>query len=293
MRGVLGAFAAFTVLLLFGAMGASVTAPTRTAGAAQPPSTVAGVPADYLAICEQKGTQYEVDWAVLCAIAKIESGFGHNNGPSSAGALGPCQFMPATWATVGHGSINDPADCIDAMARYLKAGGAPADYNAALFSYNHSAAYVAKVMAQADVYRGALEQLPVPLDGSVRARIVAAAQATLTSRTGYLRYSQPGALTDNPLPPPPARTDCSQWVRAIYLAVGLPDPGTTTWDQLAHGHQVVDPQPGDLMFTANEDHVEIYVGDGRTIGHGSPPIDGANVADFPHHFFMTYAGVGG
>jgi hypothetical protein len=37
----------------------------------------------------------------------------------------------------------------------LKASGAPADYRRAIFAYNHADWYVADVLAQADVYRGA------------------------------------------------------------------------------------------------------------------------------------------
>src|SRR5262245_65708544 len=43
----------------------------------------------------------------------------------------------------GDGIANpwDPADAIHASARYLKANGAPGDYNAAIWAYNHSDAY--------------------------------------------------------------------------------------------------------------------------------------------------------
>lgn len=55
------------------------------------------------------------------------------------------QFMPATWAHYGHGSIDDPRAAIFAAARFLAANGAPADMADALFHYNNSRAYVAAV----------------------------------------------------------------------------------------------------------------------------------------------------
>ena len=68
---------------------------------------------------------------VLMAIGQIESGHGANDGPSYAGAIGPMQFMPATW--VGYGVDGnhdgfadpfDPADAIPSAARLLCTDGA-------------------------------------------------------------------------------------------------------------------------------------------------------------------------
>ena len=69
---------------------------------------------------------------------------------------------PSTWDRYGvdgnhdgHMSPYDPADAIPAAARYLVASGAPRDYRAALFAYNHAGWYVNQVLAKADVYRAA------------------------------------------------------------------------------------------------------------------------------------------
>lgn len=286
------AAAAGVGLVLFVVLGAGAQVSTpATAVAATLDNSHGEIPPLYARLCTSTGARYHLDPAVLCAITWVESKHGTDNHVSSAGAQGPCQFMPGTWATYGKGrDVQDPAACLDAMARYLIAGGAPGDYQAAVFSYNHADWYVRQVLDKAQEYRGQGLAPPLPI-GGIRERIVAAAAATLTARTGFSRYSQGGALTADPMPPPGARTDCSQWVRAIYLSVGLPDPGLNTWDQIAHGHQVVNPQPGDLLFTPGEDHVEIYVGGGRTIGHGTPPIDYAPTSAFPNAFYMTYAGV--
>jgi hypothetical protein len=100
--------------------------------------------------------------SILAAINKIETGFGSNLGPSSAGAYGWMQFMPATWAAYGvdadgDGATDptDPDDAIHAAARYLHASGAPRDWYRAIFAYNHADWYVQQVLAQADAFQGA------------------------------------------------------------------------------------------------------------------------------------------
>jgi membrane-bound lytic murein transglycosylase B len=73
-------------------------------------------------------------------------------------AVGPMQFIPSTWAIVGVDGDNDgqrnPQDIYDASlaaAVYLCAGNrnlaTPTGMRAAVLSYNHSASYVALVMA--------------------------------------------------------------------------------------------------------------------------------------------------
>lgn len=107
--------------------------------------------------------------------------------------------------------------------------------------------------------------------GGLRAKIVAEAEKSLSTKTGHNYYSQGGALTENPTPPQGERSDCSQWARAVYLKAGASDPGTYTGEMLRKGKTTSKPRPGDLL--CGPDHVELYVGDGKTIGHGSPPID--------------------
>jgi len=87
--------------------------------------------------------KYGVDASYLASINFIESSFGRNNGPSSAGALGPMQFLPGTWANWGQGgNINDPHDAVMAAARYLVHYGAPSDMRTAIFHYNLDYDYV-------------------------------------------------------------------------------------------------------------------------------------------------------
>jgi soluble lytic murein transglycosylase-like protein len=97
--------------------------------------------------------RYGVSWQTLAAIEFVETRFGRVLGPSSAGAQGPMQFEPATWAEYGHGSINDPRAAIPAAARFLRANGAARDLPNALLHYNHSIAYVQAVETYAGVMR--------------------------------------------------------------------------------------------------------------------------------------------
>lgn len=100
-------------------------------------------------------------WPVLAAVGKVETDHGRNIAVSSAGAQGPMQFLPATFADYGidgdrdgDTDIDDPADAVFSAAKYLCAngGGQPARLAVALYNYNRAAAYVARVLAWALVY---------------------------------------------------------------------------------------------------------------------------------------------
>jgi hypothetical protein len=125
----------------------------------------AGQPASWLDLYRESAAQYcpGLSWTVLAAIGQIESGDGANEGPSSAGALGPMQFMPSTWriwGTDGFGQtgapdIMNPLDAVPSAARMLCAGGAAsggAGLSAAIFGYNHAGWYVSEVLALAGEY---------------------------------------------------------------------------------------------------------------------------------------------
>jgi membrane-bound lytic murein transglycosylase B len=96
--------------------------------------------------------EFGVPWEYLASVNLVESAMGRIRGTSEAGAQGPMQFLPATWAAYGEGDINDPHDAVRAAARFLADYGA-ADGNlpAALYAYNHSDHYVAGVTAIAQV----------------------------------------------------------------------------------------------------------------------------------------------
>ncbi len=117
--------------------------------------------AQLLELWKAAGAAYGVPWEVLGAINKIESNFGRNMGPSSAGALGWMQFMPSTWMrwgtdADGDGVANpwDPEDGIYSAARYLAAAGAREDLYRAVFAYNHADWYVRDVLELAQAFAG-------------------------------------------------------------------------------------------------------------------------------------------
>ncbi|MFI6386233.1 lytic transglycosylase domain-containing protein [Nonomuraea sp. NPDC050540] len=122
-----------------------------------------GRPGSYLDLYKQAATRCPgLSWTVLAAIGQVESGHGRNNGPSSAGALGPMQFMPATWRAYGVDGDADgkkdiwsPYDAVPGAANYLCANGAGKGgekLRKAIWFYNHSWDYVNKVMGYAEAY---------------------------------------------------------------------------------------------------------------------------------------------
>jgi len=122
-------------------------------------------PTSYIQLFKASAAQYcpGLSWTVLAAIGQIESGDGANMGPSTAGALGPMQFMPSTWARwgidafgqTGPPDVMNPYDAVPSAARLLCADGAAQGghslYNA-IFDYNHADWYVNEVLALAREY---------------------------------------------------------------------------------------------------------------------------------------------
>lgn len=128
-------------------------------------------------------------------------------------------------------------------------------------------------------------------EGTLREKIVAAAMAAAhLYYKGMSRrfYSQPGywdvdhGITGEK---PGARSDCSQFVTAMFHAAGAPDPnqsgytGGYTGTLGGSGGRYIsgkDARPGDYVLYGPypHHHVEQLVGPGpRTVGHGSPPVD--------------------
>ena len=112
-----------------------------------------------LTLWQSAGQAYGIPWSVLASINKVESNFGQNMGPSSAGAIGWMQFMPDTWARWGTDAngdgVADPWNAEDAIysaARYLAATGGATDIAGAIFSYNHAQWYVDQVLQLAQQY---------------------------------------------------------------------------------------------------------------------------------------------
>jgi membrane-bound lytic murein transglycosylase B len=143
-------------------------APARKPAAGQPrPSqaAVADIPTSYLRLYRQAGARYRVPWSMLAAIGKVESDHGRSrlpgvrSGSNWAGACGPMQLgcvagskAGNAWARYGRGRPHDPANAIPAAARYLVDHGARHNLERAIYAYNHSWAYVARVKQLAHRY---------------------------------------------------------------------------------------------------------------------------------------------
>ena len=94
-----------------------------------------------------------IPWYWLAAIHLQETRTGRIIGTSSAGAVGPMQFLPSTWQRCCTGDPTNTRDAIIGAATYLSQSGGPADMQAALNEYNPSASYIATVTAFAENMR--------------------------------------------------------------------------------------------------------------------------------------------
>lgn len=158
LRLAAGAIVAVVIFLgiVAGASGGVASAP------AQPkPGAVDDIPGDYLALYQQAGLAYGVPWQLLAAVGKVESDHGRNPNayrPNEAGAQGPMQFIPSSWARYRWASgnpnpdVNNPRDAIFAAADYLRVAGAPQDIPRAIYAYNHAWWYVDMVLRQMRAY---------------------------------------------------------------------------------------------------------------------------------------------
>jgi len=162
--------------------------------------------------------------AILAGVNSVETGFGKNLGPSSAGAEGWMQFMPESWATYGVDANrdgvrdpNNPWDAIFAAARLLRASGAPGNWHDALFSYNHAEWYVEEV-------EGAAARFSRPGGESPSAPVSAGcgAPAAAGSLNRVLRLYSPRAFKALPARlwaggGAPESVDARIWPDAVWL----------------------------------------------------------------------------
>jgi hypothetical protein len=127
-----------------------------------------GRPGSYLDLYKQAARSCRgLSWTVLAAIGQVESDHGRNAGRSSAGALGPMQFLPSTWKAYGvdgdgdgKADITNPYDAIPGAAKYLCANGAGQggeQLYRAVWQYNHADWYVQKVLNLAKAYSARYE----------------------------------------------------------------------------------------------------------------------------------------
>lgn len=156
--------------------------------------------AEMAAAAVKYGKENGVDPAVLMSIGRIESGFGANNGPSSAGAQGQMQFIPSTRDMIlekyGVDAYGGPTEAVEAASLLLKdAGYADSPYDA-IFSYNHADWYVNDVQNGAKEFSelnsaspGKGKATPIPTRLRLEARSVIGKQG--------LRYLKEGGKVVN------------------------------------------------------------------------------------------------
>jgi hypothetical protein len=127
------------------------------------------IPGRYLGLYQQAARQDcpGLPWTVLAGVGKVESDHGRahlpgvRSGRNWAGAAGPMQLgigagrAGNAWARYGTARPSDvykPERAIPAAARKLCADGAPRGLDGALYAYNPSSAYVARVKRWAARY---------------------------------------------------------------------------------------------------------------------------------------------
>ncbi|MBE1533251.1 C40 family peptidase [Actinomadura algeriensis] len=288
---VIGAGALVLVLVAVFIGVLSAVLPGSSGACTTPPpeqGAVADIPADYLQLYVRAGDRYGIGWHLLAAVGKAESdhgrgpGSGIRSGTNHAGAAGPMQFLLSTWAAFGvdgnddgRTDVYDPADAIPAAARYLQHNGAPDKIRTALFRYNHSDAYVDKVLQQARAYAAAdpadpdesAAQVCLGAGGSVAAPTETAAKAIAFAHAQLGKPYVWGAEG-------PRGFDCSGLTFAAYRAAGIGVP-RVSGAQWRHGPRVPRgrEQPGDLVFfnsgpgtsITNPGHVGLVIAPGKMI----------------------------
>lgn len=114
-----------------------------------------GLKQDFTELYKSVSETTGVPWQILAAVHQVETGqSGDTTKSSYAGAQGPMQFIPSTfkaYAKDGNGdgvaNIHSVYDAMHTAGNYLRANGAASgNVHNALFRYNHSEAYINKVL---------------------------------------------------------------------------------------------------------------------------------------------------
>jgi cell wall-associated NlpC family hydrolase len=275
MTVALGGLSSLTMPTL--GAGSGTRAPAGSAGTAPPaagqasPRALADIPGDYLRWYEQAAqTCPGLSWTILAGIGKVESDHGRSPLPgvapgtaNAAGAGGPMQFLAPTFAAVtathpippggaNPPSLYNPHDAIYAAADYLCDNGArnATNISGALWTYNHSQAYVSRVLAQADRYYQAAVTAPNPTEPSQTNPFTDGAPSPVNTVLSFARAQIGTKYVWGGNGPADGGFDCSGLTTAAYRAAGIDLPRTAqtqynTGPRLPPGSTA---QPGDLVF---------------------------------------------
>ncbi len=293
------AVALFCLLCFVGLFVASAPTPAdQSAGGCTVSNGRGEIPADYFPWLPEAAAKYHLGprgVAIVAAIHYVESDWGRSPLPgvapgtqNSAGAEGPGQFLVESWKTYGVDAngdgVKDPysiPDSIFATANLLHADGAPGDWRAAIFDYNHADWYVEEVLEKAaslDLEATCTSTTnalgPLPTERLARIEYVA---KWIESR--HLHYCWGGGHAAKPGPSPgsycwnaagvqvfgapEAGLDCSGAVRWLLVLSGYPDPGGLVSNELG-AHYPAGPGKA-VTIWSNVDHVWVEI-NGRDWG---------------------------
>jgi hypothetical protein len=254
-----------------------------------PAAAVDDIPLDYLTLYQDAGRSFGLDWPVLAAVGRVESDHGRLTAgcePNEIGAVGPMQFLPASfadasrWAKLEGADICDQVDAIPAAAAYLRQYGAPDDWRRALFAYNHSTAYVDLVLAWAARYGHATATV-WPLDGPITqffGPTEAELQPPLWYRGRWYEHFHAGL-------------DIAAPVGTPVLAIA---PGVVTFaDEIGNGAVVVEIEhaPGVTSAYAHlEPELPVRAGQPVTAGQLIGSVGLTGITTGPHLHLAVFAG---
>jgi hypothetical protein len=156
------------------------------------------IPPFLLPIYLAAAQRYGVPWQVLAAINEVESDYGFDMGPSSAGAEGWMQFLPEEWLVygvdangAGERDPDNPADAIFATARYLAAADATHNLKGAIYAYNHSSSYVESVILRSQLIAATPQSLISDLTAVVSGRFPVEGSGQHTATPVWTSSTQP------------------------------------------------------------------------------------------------------
>ena len=163
-RLAVGAVASAGVVVGAVAMSHAAASPAIAGPAAQAPVFASApgpaVPAEYARYTRAASACPGLDPVLLVAIHDVETRRADNGSTSVAGAVGPMQFLPSTWAHYGRDGdgdgVADAWDLDDALAgatALLCANDVVETPDTAIWNYNHSWTYVGLVQQRADALR--------------------------------------------------------------------------------------------------------------------------------------------